>query len=510
MKSLTRREFLKTIPLLAASAYLLDPRKVLQQKRPNIILILFDAMSALNLSLYGYPRETSPALTRFAERCTVYHSHYSASNFTTSGTASMLTGLLPWKHRALQYGGMIERDLASSTMFSLPEDRYFRTAFCQNPWADRLVGQVPGGIERLLPLTSFSLRGRTLAMDQIPNDRSIASIASDEFMFDLSGNDRMASPLFGYVYRTVHQRLEASRDHDPRYPRGLPEIDGYALYANQEVYRGVLKELLDLESEPQPHFSYFHLYSPHQPYKPDRRHFRLFDDDLSFPSKPIHPFNAARGYAETDLLERRLRYDQQVAHVDTEFGDLIAGLDAQGILDNSYVIVTSDHGEMFERGFFGHGERMMYEPVIRIPLLIHAPGQTERRDVYAPTSNVDILPTLYAINDWTPPANLDGRELPGFGGAEETDRTLFSMEAAENSAFRPITKAILSMRKAEHKLIAYLGYDEMDNAFELYNLLEDPQELNNLSASDQRVFSLLKQELMDSLSDANRAYASTR
>ena len=64
------------------------------------------------------------------------------------------------------------------------------------------------------------------------------------------------------------------------------------------------------------------------------------------------------------------------------------------MLDDTYVIVTSDHGEMFERGIRGHVTPTLYEPVIRVPLLIAKPGQREREDVYAPTSCVDLLPTL--------------------------------------------------------------------------------------------------------------------
>jgi len=506
MKKISRRKFLKLAPLVAAGTLSAVGRQALTQAdHPNIIIILFDAMSALNLSLHGYPRETSPSLTRFAERCTIYHSHYSAGNFTTPGTASMLTGLLPWRHRAFHYGGLIARDLASNTMLSLLGEEYYRTAFCQNPWADRLVGQVPGGIERFLALTSFSLRGDNLPMDHLPGDRSLASIASDEFLFDLSGGDRMGSGILGYLYRTAHQRIEVDRERDPRYPRGLPEIDGYALYANQEIYRGVLKELLELNSSAQPQFSYFHLYSPHQPYKPDRRHLQLFDDEISFPSKPVHIFNSARGYAESDIQDRRLRYDQQVAHVDTEFGTLIDGLDAAGILDTSYVIVTSDHGEMFERGFFGHGERMMYEPVLRIPLLIHAPGQRQRRDIYSPTSNVDLLPTLEAMTGAASSVRFDGRILPGFGGEEDEERTLFSMEASENSAFAPVKKAVIAMHKGGYKLIAYPGYD-LEREYEMYNLVEDPQELNDLSTRDSSTLGILREELMDSLSQANASY----
>jgi arylsulfatase A-like enzyme len=507
MNKISRRDVLKAIPALAAGTYLaLGKRRIAQTNRPNIIVIVFDAMSASNLSLYGYPRETTPSLKQFAERCHVYHAHSSAGNFTTTGTASMLTGLYPWTHRAFHYGGMIARSLAGNTIFSLADAGYYTTAFCQNPWADRLVAQAPGGVDRFLPLTSFSLRGDSLLMQRLAGDRALSSIASDEFLFDLSGGDTMASPLLGYLYRTTHQTIEAARDHDPRYPRGLPEIDGYALYANQEVYRGVLAQLLELNELPGPHLSYFHLYSPHQPYKPDRRHLQLFTDELTFAAKPTHPFNTERGYNEKDLSDRRLRYDQQVAHVDTEFGNLIAGLDAAGVLENSYVVVTADHGEMFERGFFGHGERMLYEPVVHIPLLIHTPGQTERRDVHSPTSNVDLAPTLFALSGVTPSIEFDGKLLPGLGGAENHDRAVFSMEASQNSSFAPVTKAVISMRRGGYKIIGYPGYEDMNGRFELYHLAEDPQELQDISTDDPAMLKSMREELLNTLARANAAF----
>src|SRR5512146_2080416 len=113
MSSISRRDFLKLASLFAAGTVVTlraQPRQA-GGNHPNIIIILFDAMSARHLSLYGYGRETTPQLSRFAARCTVYNAHYSGSNFTTSGTASMLTGMYPWKHRALTQGGIVSRDV---------------------------------------------------------------------------------------------------------------------------------------------------------------------------------------------------------------------------------------------------------------------------------------------------------------------------------------------------------------------------------------------------------------
>ena len=105
MTQISRRDFLKLLGVASASA--LASKNVLSLKvsdnnKPNIIIILLDAFSAKHLSLYGYPRLTTPNIDAFAQYSTVYHNHYSGGNFTTCGTASMLTGMIPWKHRAIK------------------------------------------------------------------------------------------------------------------------------------------------------------------------------------------------------------------------------------------------------------------------------------------------------------------------------------------------------------------------------------------------------------------------
>ncbi len=99
MSNVSRRSFLKLVGA-AAPAVLFPAASMWAEKnlyqgdssKPNVIILLFDAMSARDLSVYGYPRPTSPNMERFAERATVYHSHNSGGNYTVPGTASLLTG----------------------------------------------------------------------------------------------------------------------------------------------------------------------------------------------------------------------------------------------------------------------------------------------------------------------------------------------------------------------------------------------------------------------------------
>jgi arylsulfatase A-like enzyme len=512
MKKLSRRDFLKIAG--ASAAGLLASRQLFSRGHaggdsPNIVVIICDAFSARHLSLYGYPRQTTPHIDTFAGYSTVYHNHYSGGNFTTTGTASFLTGMYGWKHRAINYGGLVRSELAGFNPYTLLRNEYFRLAFSQNPWPDRLMGQYHRDVDRFLPPSAFSLMDDPQLIELFKNDRALASIAMEDFMLPAQNSVPAGSVLLGYLNksRTLN---DVQRKQTLAYNNnGIPEImdPGYLIpYLNENVYDGVLFELKELASRGQPYFAYFHLYSPHYPYRPHDKYRHLFRGDGYKPAvKPEHPLGS--GLKENFLSGQRDLYDRQIVQVDDEFGKLISELDRSDILQNCCLILTSDHGELFERGFVGHGFQLMYEPVLQVPLIIHAPGQLERKDVFSPTSNIDILPSILSFAGREQPPELDGKPLPGFGGQEDANRPIFSLVAVDNPAFTEIKKAVISMRKGGYKLIAYLGYEEMDEEFELYDLESDPEELSNLASSDVRILSAMKEELFAHLDEANQPFA---
>src|SRR5689334_2377429 len=133
-KQLNRRDFLKLTSLAAGSLALSELAPGLLNARvrndttlPNVVVFVFDAMSASNLSIYGYPRNTTPNLEKFAQRATVYHAHHSGGNFTTPGTASLLTGTYPWTHRAINEAGLVARALTEHNVFTALGGQYNRT-----------------------------------------------------------------------------------------------------------------------------------------------------------------------------------------------------------------------------------------------------------------------------------------------------------------------------------------------------------------------------------------------
>ena len=204
------------------------------------------------------------------------------------------------------------------------------------------------------------------------------------------------------------------------------------------------------------------------------------------------------------LAKRRRLYDQYLASWDQAAGKLFDFLKTSGLRDNSYIFITADHGEIFERGELGHFTPLIYDPLIHIPLLVSQPGQKARQDVFASTSNVDILPTIARLANIAPPGWVEGNLLPRLGGAENPDRSVFVIDAKEDSSFGPLTRFTASISRDGFRLVDY-QYREY-TGFELYNLVEDPEELKNLYGANPAILRSLKDELLQKLADVNRPY----
>lgn len=503
MTKISRRNFLKLVG--AAAPTILFPSaaswadKNLKQEissKPNIIVILFDSMSARNLSVYGYPRPTSPNLERFAERATVYHSHYAGGNYTIPGTASLLAGTYPWTNRALNHSGVIKRSLVNNNIFRALGDEYHRMAFPQNLWSNFIVSQFHTDIDQLLQSDAFGKLDFLLG-DYFPKDKNMAVRALDDFFFKMENEP--TSMVLGPIHWSLYFRDSARLSQDG-YPRGLPHNVNYPLYFSlEDLFSGIASFIPTL---PAPFFAYLHLFPPHAPYRASNRFDSKFIDGWWPEEKPVHRFS--EGASESKLTSARRSYDEYIASLDWEFGNLLDAWEDAGVFENSYVIITADHGEMFERGEKAHSTPLLYDPVIHIPLLISAPGQKSRQDIYAPTNAVDLLPTLTQLAGQPIPAWSEGSLLPKLGGVEDFERSIFTIEAKLNSAFTPLKKATIAMRKGNQKLIYYTGY-EREDTFELYDLGKDTEELRDLYPRQPAIARLMKEELLDSLSDADKA-----
>ena len=158
----------------------------------------------------------------------------------------------------------------------------------------------------------------------------------------------------------------------------------------------------------------------------------------------------------------------------------------------------------------GHEHLLMHDPVIHIPLVIFPPEQTERIDIYSRTNAVDIFPTLHHITGQNIPDWSEGELLPPFGSAEKiSERSVFALNPRDNSPLSKQTEGVYVIFKDKYKLIYYFGLDEIkgnDPYFELYDIKNDPEELNNLYTSKKSIAEDLLQELLTKMEVADVPY----
>ena len=186
-----------------------------------------------------------------------------------------------------------------------------------------------------------------------------------------------------------------------------------------------------------------------------------------------------------EMLKLQQRYDEFLAATDAHFGSLLEFFETEGLFESSYIFLTSDHGELFERGIHGHTNEYLYEPIVRVPLLVSAPGQKERVDVYQPTSSTDVLPTILSVLGKPLPASLEGLPLPGYAGGLPPDpgRPVYAFVSKSTPARGRLGAYTIAMRRGDLKLIKYRGYKHIPETYELYDLRQDPEERQDLYAT---------------------------
>ena len=478
------------------------PKNEKQAGQKNVLVVVFDAFSAYNISLYGYPRETTPTISKLSERAVRYHNHYAGGNFTTPGTASLLTGVLPWTHRAFQPAGMVSDQYVNRNLFSAFKD-YHPIAYSHNGWVNILLNQFLSRSDGLIPRDKLLLGSDEFLHILFRNDDDIASVG---WLRNLNVEDE------GYAYSLFLSRLykeyqeKKFKDLKRTFPLGLPTA-GSAGSDNIFLLENAVDYLADRLTEvPQPFVGYFHFLPPHDPYRPPMEFYKHFHNDgFKPPQKPKDIF-AKR--TPKDILAKRAEYDEYILYVDREFGRLYDKLESAGLLEDTWLVLTSDHGELNERGITGHSTEVLYEPVIRVPLMIFEPGRKTGMDIHQNTSAVDVLPTLTHVTNQPVPDWVEGIPLPPYGSETGSTRNIFTVRANKNGQYDPLTQASVMMVKDNYKLHYYFGYSllpEMQQV-KLFDLKDDPEELNDLSTSKKNLADALLDEVMAKLDEVNKPY----
>ncbi len=178
--------------------------------------------------------------------------------------------------------------------------------------------------------------------------------------------------------------------------------------------------------------------------------------------------------SEAQTRAARRAYYGAVSYVDDQVGTLLTALGDCGFADDTIVLLFADHGDMLgERGLWY--KMSFFEPACRIPLIVHAPGRFAPRRVAASASLVDLLPTLCELaggNATEYAAPLDGRSLvPQLAGAAGEDEVIG--EYLAEGAIAPL----VMIKRGRYKFVHSPADPD-----QLYDLLDDPDELRNLAA----------------------------
>ena len=287
-------------------------------------------------------------------------------------------------------------------IFSALRPSHSSLAYSQNRYADKFLYQMQETIEKHVSSSAFSIQNQSAYnLPIFQKDGEIAFAAFEEnILFKVSDHD--ASLFFGPLFRTItryHRHLLHNLYQD-LYPKGMP--DSTELFLLEDLVDGAMDSI---KAHNEPFLSYMHFFPPHWPYQPKKGFFKNFRDGWAPDVTEPHPLTGA-AYDDGTLLSAREKYDEYLASWDDEVGRLFNYLQDSGTLDRSIVVITSDHGEMFERGISGHTTPLILYPLVHVPLVISTPGQTERVDVHARSE-------LYRY-----PAHASASNLQSYSGLE--------------------------------------------------------------------------------------------
>jgi arylsulfatase A-like enzyme len=429
LRQYVRCGLLMVLLLLTSHEYAPAIAQSSHEKPPNVLLVVMDAVRADHLSCYGYHRQTSPNLDRFSEESTLYEDCITAAPWTLPSMASIFTGQFPRDH------GVHSENL-------------------------KLSGGKP---------TLASILGK--------NGYRTVGFSNNAWLGDVSG-----------LNSGFHEFFEVWRG------LGESEPDDGAEITNEWI-----SDWLDSSAEQSlPFFMFILYFEPHFPYAPPppfNTQFLSRDADNS-QVQSIRRWKHPRevGYVlkapgmEVSPEEFRIlttQYDGEIAYLDTQLGVLFEMLRSRGLLDNTLVIVTSDHGEhLGEHEFMDH-KMTVYEEVIRVPLIVRYPdGAASGQRISGQVQNTDVFQTILSL------AGVEGspkkaRSLPTVSGkgheytfTEFARPSIFldvmktSFPGVDRSRFDRPLKVV---RSDAHKLIW-----ASDGRNEFYNLKDDPSELKNL------------------------------
>jgi arylsulfatase A-like enzyme len=409
------------------------------------------ALDGRSLPLWGVPRLLRPASTK---RPSVLFVVFDTLRADRTDPYGRVKGNTPFLSQLATRGALVEEFVST-----------YPTTLSSH-WS-MFSGLFPArhGIYPGTPLT----RPRPLSMAEVFHDAGYRTAAFTEggFVHSLFGFDK--------GFDLYHNGPD----------KALDDLSGSAA----ETFGLALDWLSALEREP--FFMFLHTYEVHTPYDPDPEFTPELDPDYdgrwTTRLDPLVTFAINSGKFEpTDAEFDRIQqlYEAEIRGLDDAFSRFWARLEALGLVDDTIVVITSDHGEDFwEHGWLSHGTTL-YDPALLVPFLVVAKGRVaENARLACQRSQTDLMPTLLDLAGLPVPADLDGhsmREELERGVCEDGDDAAYSELLTTFYDKRPSDLPIASLRKRGWKVIRHTTSGDL----EAYDLRRDPDEQQDASDAD--------------------------
>lgn len=412
--------------------------------QPNILLLVLDCVRADGLGIYGNPRQVTPRLDELAGRSRRYTQARSAAVWTLPSHTSIFTGLHPCQH-----GVNVENRFLDATIPTLAETvqqvGYQTAAFSTNAWVGPHFG-LDRGFEHFSALWRIfpSMGKKSFPWWEKALRKRV-----------LERHDKGARKLNNYVERWWREERNPDR---PYFLFGL-YLDAHLPY------------------EPPPG------YAEHLLQGKALRHARDANQDAwAYMAKEVT-------MTSQDFDGLRALYDAEIAYVDTQLGALLDFLESVGGLDNTVIIITSDHGENIgDHGLMDH-QYCVYDSLAHIPLIIHHTDHFPTGKEDHLIQHTDLFPTILDLAGSPEILDLPGRSLLDTQHATHNTQCAITQYTAPHR--HRFARRHPDFDQAKH------GYDRTldgivqddfklirsnEGEIQLFNLLEDPDELTNIAS----------------------------
>jgi arylsulfatase A-like enzyme len=405
---------------------------------PNVLFIVLDTVRAQNLSLYGYKRPTSPQLERFAQQSVLFTHAISTASWTLPSHASMFTGRYPHELSVNYHSGL---DATYPTLAGILSKQGYETA---------------GFVSNIYYCSHESGLNRGF-------------IHYEDFK--LSAGQILVSSSLGRTLASNEQIRQAVRYYEEFGRKPAPEMtsDFLGWLARRDKQR--------------PFFAFINYYDAHEPYFPPSPYDTMFG-----PKQPRqNPRHKVGWKWSPEQIQAEMNaYDGAITYLDHQLGLLFDRLRESGTLDNTLVILASDHGEEFlEHGVIDHGYSL-YWPSIHVLLTISHPSRLPSGvKVSQPVSLHDLPNTVLDLiglgkESVFPGASL-ARHWEKVSGASSSPELVLS-----EISFTPGYPKWYPVTRGDMKSLVLEQYHYIkdgDGREELYDFENDPFEKTNLSAT---------------------------